>query len=122
MNVFCATFDPTYRLFARVLQRSVKHHSPEAAWRHCTMPHPRPIAGVVRHASVNTGKLEVWNQCVQEITEPTICCDADMLCLGPLEDAFAGEFDVAYTVRPGLRRFQAGAVFVPPGERLAPWQ
>ena len=121
MNVFCTSFDPTYRTFARVLEKSIKRHSPAAVWCHQTMRHPRPVRGIVRHASVNTGKLERWNEFVQGISEPTICCDADMLCLGPLEDAFDAEFDVAYTVRPGLRRFQAGAVFVRPTEAAKAW-
>lgn len=112
MNLFCTSFGPVYTVFAEVLRRSVADNSPETVWAYEEMAPARPVPGIVGHASINTSKLEVWNRHAQCIHADTIYCDADMLCLGELGDAFAGDFDFAYTVRPGLKRIQAGVVFV----------
>lgn len=112
MKVFCCSYGPVYGRLMQVLRRSMARHSPTAKWVGRSMRAAAPVQGLPEHVSINTGKLWTWNEAVQRAEEDIICMDADMLCLGNLAEAFGAEFDFGYTVRPGLKRYQGGAVYV----------
>jgi len=112
MKVFCCSYETTYGRLAKVLGKSVRHHCPTAEWDHRKMMPSAMVKGVPQHACINTGKLWTWNEAVQQADGDIVCMDADMLCLGDLAPAFDDEFDFGYTVRPGLKRYQGGAVYV----------
>lgn len=114
MKVFTTWFGTTYRRFASVLGKSVRAHTPTARFESLEMRPARALPHIPRHATTNTAKLEVWNEAAQDCDEHLVLMDADTLCLGDLSEAFEQEFDLAYTVRPGLRRIQAGVVYMRP--------
>ena len=120
MKVFCCSFEATYGRLKQVLRKSIERHCPTAEWDGRGMRPAALTPGIPQHASINTGKLWTWNEAVQTTDDDIICMDADMVCLadlapafdGPFDSAQDGEFDFGYTVRPGLKRYQGGAVYV----------
>ena len=66
-----------------------------------------------RFQTSNNYKLSVWIDTLQNLADDCIFCDCDMLCLGPLGDAWREEFDLAYTIRSAGANVpvNAGVVF-----------
>lgn len=53
--------------------------------------------------------------------QPTACCRGDVPTDSGLQPTACRQFDVAYTVRPGMRRYQGGAVFIRNTEAAQRW-
>ena len=116
MKAVVCTYGSTYERLAQVLKKSIQRNSPGVRVAIHSMRPIRTAQVIPDHVRFNTAKLELWNRVVQAAEEDIICMDADMLCLGNLAEAFEEEFDLAYTVRPGLKHYQGGIVFVRPTE------
>lgn len=107
----------TFGRMARVLEATARRHCP--GWRvnvRSIVP-PRRVSalGIPSHAH-NTQKLEEWARLIAEALdgERVLLIDADTAILRPLDDVWAMDFDLAYTVRPegSTFPFNGGVVFV----------
>lgn len=104
MRIATACFDYDDRFdFHRLLevfQRSVSRNMPGVEIDVLNVKPPKTVyPGNMLSWSSNTAKLRAWAKYVATITENTVICDCDMLCLRSIEPAFEQPFDIAYTER-----------------------
>ena len=120
MRVVSVTFDyGESRSYARLMatfRASCARHMPDAAFDELRLTAPQLRPGYSQGHNSNTVKLRAWAKYMRTATEPVVFCDCDMLCLGDLAPAFAGNFDVAYTERTQADKIalNGGVVFVKP--------
>jgi len=108
----------TFHRLGNALRASIARNCPLATVE--TIVEDGPIAdNVPALAAHNTIKLRRWCDRMEAETDGNlmIFMDADTLVLGDLSPAFDLDFDVAYTVRPGRKRINAGVVFVRANDR-----
>jgi len=81
-------------------------------------PHVFP-EGYPEHAESNFNKMRAWvhSVCGCQDGEQLLLADCDLLFLKSVEDAFLGDFDIAYTVRPGKIPINGGVIFVKTNKR-----
>lgn len=115
-----------YERMARVLEFSARRHCP--GWsievrREAPPPRTSPL-GVPSHAH-NTMKMDTWAEAVAASADGdrVLLIDADTFLLRSLDDVWALDFDMAYTVKKQVRfPFNSGVVFLrigPPARRFA---
>ena len=109
-----------YRRLARVLEHTAHKHCSD--WDVLVEEVTDPGRGDVhaRQSFVwNTRKLRWWHDRVIEAPDgaEVLLIDADMAILKPLDDAWAIDFDIAYTVRDVGLPLNGGVVFVRVSDR-----
>lgn len=126
MKIITVSFDfnhkKTYQRLMEVFEYSCKKHMPESDVISLKTPAPDQklrAQGVVS----NTYKLDLW---VQELDkakegEEVVFMDCDMVVLGNMFDAFADDFDVAYTTRTRGFPINGGVIFARNNERARKW-
>lgn len=120
IRVICNHFaDPTFSRLAAALEASIERNAPGVVYDEWISPTPKEVPGLLRHYTDNHAKLLIWNEAVQsaEDSEHIVLMDADTIVLGPLDDAFEHDFDVAWTWRPGRLPVNSGVVFIKVNDR-----
>jgi len=112
-----------YGRLVRVLEESIHVNFPAAKAEiiETAPPSRNGRRGMAQHLGANTHKLRIWNDFIQQATEPVVLSDCDMMVLHDFSEVFEGNFDIGYMVRTGRankRRipYNGGVVFVKPTE------
>jgi hypothetical protein len=108
--------NPQFARMARVLEFTGRRHCPD--WsieveRIVPAPRHSPL-GIPSHAH-NTMKMDVWTMAIaaSEDGDRVLLIDSDTMILRPLDDVWAQDFDLAYTVKLTERfPFNSGVVFL----------
>lgn len=122
-TLIASCFGPNqmYARLARVLEHSARVHCPGWDIQVRTITPPR-LTSAMRNAGhiENTVKMEHWAEAVAAAPDGAclLLTDADMMVTRPLDDLWALDFDLAYTVRETHLPFNSGVVAVRVGPAL----
>ena len=99
---------------ARVLEFSARRHCPGWDIEVKRLDPPERTHSLSASRVANTHKLDWWTAQAEaaEDGERLLLIDTDTMILGPLDDAWAEEFDFGYTVKEGTFPFNAGVIFL----------
>lgn len=104
-----------YRRLARVHEATMRKHHPswDVVVEEINDP-GRECAGGNPSFMWNTHKLEWWADVIRDAADgdEVLLIDADTAILKPLDDVWARDFDIAYTVRERGLPLNGGVVFV----------
>jgi hypothetical protein len=110
--------DAAMQRMAHVLAYSAYQHCP--GWKiEVRAISPAPLKSAMRKASHvnNTQKILHWASCVEKASDgtPILLIDADTMIVGPLDEVWSHDFDLAYARRePGSFKYpiNAGVIFL----------
>lgn len=100
-----------YDRLARVLEYTAHRFCPGAGFELVRIPAPKQFINKRCFAS-NTVKLAEWLRVMNDTDDDVVFMDCDTAILRDISPAFAGDFDIGYTVRTRGIPFNCGVVFV----------
>lgn len=104
-----------YTRMARVLKHTAQRYCPD--WHISVRPiDPAPVKSAINHllCEVNTQKLDEWWRIIMNapVGDRILLIDADTFITRPIDDIWARDFDIAYTVRTFELPINGGVMFV----------
>ena len=114
MKIYTVAFGNDYGFMLTAMRNSIEANFPAADLVVEQIEQPRFGKWLPPFVYANDLKIEHWARFVEQCAdgEQVALMDCDTLVLRPLDDAYATDFDIAYTVRTGKVPFNSGVVFL----------